>query len=266
MHSVSAWFTGPSAIQSVRTASPKSGEVAQTPASPSVARDSYQAGGTYVVRKADTLWGISEKVFGDATRWRELHALNKDKVFDPNLIFPGTALKLPGSKTPVVEVQRPAAEPKYPTVGEYYQQRFDHAVDATISSVHGAAEMALPPFLLGEMAGIKMRHHKAALDRIMELPRDAKGKWRIEARRISDEESAKASAEIRALPGVRAISAVGGAVVDGVAATGQAIADGAVWVGTQAVEVPKAAARGVFFGIGSLGEALSRFSKWALGE
>lgn len=263
MHSVNAWFSGPSAIQSVRVSSAKPSEAPQA-SSPSMAKDSFQSGGTYVVRKADTLWGISQKVFGDATRWRELHALNSDKVTDPNLIFPGTALKLPGAKP--VEAKRPAAQPTYPTVGEYVQQRIDNAVDQTIEGVHGAAEVALPPFLLGEMAGIKMRHHAAALDRIRELPMDAKGKWKIEARRISDEESAKASAEIRALPGVRAVSAVGGAVVDGVASTGQAIADGAVWVGTQVVEVPKAATRGVLFGIGGLGEALSRFSKWALGE
>lgn len=253
--SINAWFNGPSAIQSVRASQTQSREASQEPRS-AAARDSFQSGGTYLVRKADTLWDISQQVLGDASRWRELHALNQDQVRDPNLIFPGTTLKIPGAKKPAeVEALEQAAEAQYPTVGEYVQKRFDSAVENTIDSVHGAAEVALPPFLLGEMAGIKMRHHKVALDRIMELPMDARGKWRIEARRISDEESAKAIAEIRVLPGVRAISAVGGAVVDGVVATGEAI-----------VAVPRAATRGVLFGLGGIGDALSRFSKWALGE
>lgn len=229
-------------------------------------RDSVQFGSAYVVRKADSLWGIAQKALGDATRWPEIYALNKDTVKDPDLIFPGTTLKLPGAKkpakpvapakpveTPAEEPQAPAvqvpsqkpAEPKYPTVGEYVQGRIDDAVDSTVTGLHGAAEIALPPLLLGEIAAIKASHKKAALDRIWNLPMDPQGKWKEIAGKISDEESAKANAEIRALPAVRALSAAGDAIGDGVVWTGRQIAKGADVVVDAAVDTGVAIGHGV---------------------
>lgn len=261
-------------------------------------RDSLQFGSTYVVRKADTLWGIAQKTLGDATRWPEIYALNQNKIKNPDLIFPGTTLRLPGAKKPSKPVapvnpfkpqpkptqnkpvepkpiefkpvtQKPAekpvekpveepkapaaqtpstqkpAEPEYPTVGEYVKGRIDNAVDDTLTGLHGAAEIALPPLLLAEIAGIKAKHKKAALDRIWDLPMDPQGKWKEIASKISDEESAKANAEIRALPGVRAISAVGEAIGDGVVWTGRQVAKGADAVLDAAVDTGVAIGRGV---------------------
>lgn len=304
-------------------------------------KDSVALGGTYTVRKLDTLWGISKQVLGDATRWPEIYKLNQDQIQNPDLIYPGTVLKMPApvkhqapkapshqkpqepakkpgepakkpsepvhskpsepTKTPTAPTQasKPAApqapaDPHYPTVGEYVKQRYDAAVDSTVTGIHGAAEIALPPLLLGEIAGIKAKHQAAALHKIWDLPMDPQGKWKVQAQKISDAESAAANAEIKALPGVRALSAAGEAIGDGATWTGQQIkaganavvngavdagvavgkgvqwtgtqiVDGAEWVGTQAVEAPKAAARGVLTGIGGVGQDLQKFSQWALG-
>ena len=50
---------------------------------------------TYTVVKGDTLWAVAKQFLGDGKRWPEIHALNKDKVRDPNLIYPGQVLILP---------------------------------------------------------------------------------------------------------------------------------------------------------------------------
>lgn len=50
---------------------------------------------TYVVRPRDTLWGIASTHLGTGRRWREIWALNDNRlgptgVFaDPNWIYPG---------------------------------------------------------------------------------------------------------------------------------------------------------------------------------
>ena len=50
---------------------------------------------TYTVAKGDTLWAIAKKLLGDGSRWPEIHALNKDKVSNPNRIYPGQVLTIP---------------------------------------------------------------------------------------------------------------------------------------------------------------------------
>ena len=50
---------------------------------------------TYIVRTGDTLSAIAQRILGAGNRWPEIHALNRDRVKDPNLILPGWELKLP---------------------------------------------------------------------------------------------------------------------------------------------------------------------------
>lgn len=51
--------------------------------------------GRYTVRPGDTLSEIAEaRGFSD---WRVLHAANQDKVYDPDLIFPGQVLRIPNA-------------------------------------------------------------------------------------------------------------------------------------------------------------------------
>jgi|GEM_PF-3246017 hypothetical protein len=187
---------------------------------------------------------------------------------------------LPGSQKPQTAApQAPAsqaqAQPQYPTVGEYVKKRFNDDVDSTLTGLHGAGELAFPPLLLGEIAAIKAKHEKKAIDRIWDLPMDPQGNWKKQASRISDQESAAANAEIRKLPGVRAIAAAGDAigdgvnwtgrqikaagtaVVDGVETAGVAVGQGVEWTGRQIENGTKAARHGVGGMFVSIGKWIS---------
>ena len=51
---------------------------------------------TYTVKAGDTLSDIAESEMGDAKRWPELYAANKDAVGNnPDMIHPGLELKIP---------------------------------------------------------------------------------------------------------------------------------------------------------------------------
>jgi polar amino acid transport system substrate-binding protein len=50
---------------------------------------------THKVRDIDTLSRIAKQYLGDAQRWPEIWEINKDRVADPNVIYPGLVLLLP---------------------------------------------------------------------------------------------------------------------------------------------------------------------------
>lgn len=50
----------------------------------------------YTVKAGDSLSNIAQSEMGDANRWRELYAANKDAVGDnPDMIHPGLKLEIP---------------------------------------------------------------------------------------------------------------------------------------------------------------------------
>ena len=49
----------------------------------------------YTVKSGDCLWNIAKKQLGDGSRWKEIYELNKDKIKNPNLIYPDQSLILP---------------------------------------------------------------------------------------------------------------------------------------------------------------------------
>jgi nucleoid-associated protein YgaU len=65
-------------------------------ASSSVSLDPKQER-TYTVMKGDSLSKIAKALMGDATKWRVLYEANKDKIKNPDLIYPGQVLKIPAS-------------------------------------------------------------------------------------------------------------------------------------------------------------------------
>lgn len=49
----------------------------------------------YLVKEKDTLILISEALYGDYKKWEDIYKLNKDKISNPTLLYPGQVLLLP---------------------------------------------------------------------------------------------------------------------------------------------------------------------------
>lgn len=77
---------------------------------PSAAND----GTTYTVQSGDTLSGIASSQLGDASQWQALYQQNQDQIADPNLIYPGQVLSLPGARDASANDPQPAALPVAP--------------------------------------------------------------------------------------------------------------------------------------------------------
>ncbi len=81
--------------------------------------------GSHKVVRGDNLWDLAEHFYKDPWQWRRIWQANKDKIKDPNLIFPGQLFEIPGAHGKVTEVEvepgpakaSPAAEPA-PSQGE----------------------------------------------------------------------------------------------------------------------------------------------------
>ena len=54
-----------------------------------------QAGDLYTVRKGDKLPEIARRTYGSIDRWPDVWLENYDKIADPDVLIPGTRLKLP---------------------------------------------------------------------------------------------------------------------------------------------------------------------------
>ena len=51
---------------------------------------------TYVVQKGDSLWKIAKELLGSGSRWNELYEANRDVIRNPNKIYVGLELAIPG--------------------------------------------------------------------------------------------------------------------------------------------------------------------------
>ena len=69
------------------------------PAAPSVPEPTGTSGSakTYVVVHGDSLSKIAKREYGDASKWHRIYEANKDIIKDPDLIYPGQELKIPGA-------------------------------------------------------------------------------------------------------------------------------------------------------------------------
>lgn len=50
---------------------------------------------SYTVKRGDSLWAIARTYLGNGARYKEIFNLNKDKIKNPSLIYPGQVFKLP---------------------------------------------------------------------------------------------------------------------------------------------------------------------------
>lgn len=72
--------------------------VGKAPATEASDRESsaqVNAAKTYTVAKGDNLFRIAQKTLNDGTRWREIYELNKDRITNPRVIYPGQMIVLP---------------------------------------------------------------------------------------------------------------------------------------------------------------------------
>lgn len=54
-----------------------------------------KSNGTHIVQSGDTLWAIAKKYYGNGNLYTKIVNANKDKIKNPNLIFPGQQLVIP---------------------------------------------------------------------------------------------------------------------------------------------------------------------------
>lgn len=50
---------------------------------------------TYTVKSGDSLWKISEQMYGNGNDWRRIYEANKDRIQNPDVIQPGWVLTIP---------------------------------------------------------------------------------------------------------------------------------------------------------------------------
>ncbi|MCP3056413.1 LysM peptidoglycan-binding domain-containing protein [Aurantimonas marianensis] len=51
--------------------------------------------GRVIIRKGDTLWGISRETYGQGSRYTVIYFANGNRIRDPDLIYPGQVFRLP---------------------------------------------------------------------------------------------------------------------------------------------------------------------------
>ena len=54
------------------------------------------ADGAVIIRRHDTLWRISRRVYGHGVRYSTIYLANQDQIRDPDRIWPGQVFKVPG--------------------------------------------------------------------------------------------------------------------------------------------------------------------------
>lgn len=92
------------AARSKLVATPKPKVLARVPAATTVASASpadalhtpaAEAGGSRVISRGDSLWSLSRLAYGDGARFAVIFNANRDKIHNPNLIYPGQTFVMP---------------------------------------------------------------------------------------------------------------------------------------------------------------------------
>ncbi|MBR1133928.1 LysM peptidoglycan-binding domain-containing protein [Bradyrhizobium iriomotense] len=93
-----------SAVRPRMMGTPKPRSMARAPAATTVASASpadalsavpAEAGGSRVISRGDSLWALSRLAYGDGARYAVIFNANRDKIHNPNLIYPGQTFVLP---------------------------------------------------------------------------------------------------------------------------------------------------------------------------
>ena len=76
----------------VKKETPKKDSVMKVEPKPVVPKKRFSI---YVVQQDDWLWKISRNEYGTALSWDKIYEANKEKINNPNMIFPGQELIIP---------------------------------------------------------------------------------------------------------------------------------------------------------------------------
>ena len=77
-----------------------SSTTAAEPAAPAPSPSSTGTSGTdqtYTVVSGDSLSKIAKHYYGDASKWHRIHEANREQIKNPDLIYPGQKLRIPGA-------------------------------------------------------------------------------------------------------------------------------------------------------------------------
>lgn len=66
---------------------------------PATAPKLQSVDGSVIIRRGDTLWRISRRVYGRGIRYSTIYLANQDQISDPDRIWPGQVFSVP-EKTP----------------------------------------------------------------------------------------------------------------------------------------------------------------------
>jgi nucleoid-associated protein YgaU len=81
------------------------------PASETVAPPLTKADASVIIRRGDSLWRISKRIYGRGVRYSTIYLANKDKVANPDRIWPGQIMMIPektteGEAADMVEIEK----------------------------------------------------------------------------------------------------------------------------------------------------------------
>lgn len=62
----------------------------------------------YTVEKGDSLWKIAKNQLGDGARWNEIYQENRSSIKDPEMIYEGQVLQIPGTPSALAAPVSPA--------------------------------------------------------------------------------------------------------------------------------------------------------------
>ncbi|GAA2863088.1 nucleoid-associated protein YgaU [Aminobacter niigataensis] len=74
----------------------KPADVAAAPAAPEATAPKLEAvNGAVIIRRGDSLWRISRRVYGHGVRYSNIYLANQDQIRDPDRIWPGQVFRVP---------------------------------------------------------------------------------------------------------------------------------------------------------------------------
>jgi nucleoid-associated protein YgaU len=74
---------------------PAAGTEAAAPPSEATAPKLEKVQGAVIIRRGDSLWRISRRVYGQGIRYSTIYLANQEQIRDPDMIWPGQVFRMP---------------------------------------------------------------------------------------------------------------------------------------------------------------------------